>query len=124
MGDNQHAISQRKGLDMATNPPTPPDPATGRAAEQAADTARRGATDALKGGTLDLAGLFAQADAEKGHHVLGHTHVKAALEALPNVSGAEAKKILTDAGIDPDAHIDTLTKAQEQALVAAVSQVK
>lgn len=104
---------------MSTLPP--PDPAEGNAASVAASEARDAAEQQLKSGTLDLPGLFAAADAETGHHTIGHMHVKAALLALPHIGEVRSARILDDLGIKHDEHLDVLGAEQRQALQAAVT---
>jgi S13-like protein len=104
---------------MSTLPP--PDPAEGNAASVAASEARDAAEQQLKSGALDLPGLFAAADAETGHHTIGHMHVKAALVALPHIGEVKAARILAELAIAGDEHIDVLGGKQRQALQAAVA---
>lgn len=104
---------------MATLPP--PDQPAASAAAQAANQARDTAEAALKDGTLDLTGLFAQVDGETDHHPIGHMHVKAALLALPKIGEAKASEILTATGIAADEHLDVLGPNQRTALAEAVA---
>lgn len=103
------------------SPLPPPDPAAVNAAAQAAAQAREAVEEQLTAGTLDLAGLFAQVDAETDHHVIGHMHVRAALLALPKIGDVKANAILDWLGIKHDEHIDVLGATQRQDLANAVA---
>lgn len=103
------------------SPLPPPDPAAGNAASVAADAARDVAEAALKDGSLNLDGLFAQVDAETGKHVIGHMHVKAALVALPHIGEVKAAKILTETGINGGEHLVQLGAQQRVALTEAIA---
>lgn len=108
---------------MTTPPDNPvPDPAVGHAAETAADEARRAAEQSLKDGSLDLAGLFSQVDAEDdaGTRTYGHMHIRAALLALPHIGDVKANKILDELGIKHDEHLDVLGSQERQDIINAV----
>lgn len=102
-------------------PLPPPDQPGATAAAQAANKARDAAESALKDGTLDLAGLFAQVDAETGNPVIGHMHVKAALVALPGIGEVKAEAILAEVGVPAGEHLDVLGVNQRAALTEAVA---
>lgn len=95
----------------------PPDPAEGAAAEAQAAEARASALAELTAGSLTLAELFAQVDAEEPKHQLGHIHVHAALLALPHIGEVRAGQLLDDIGVPYSRHLAALGDAQQRWLV-------
>lgn len=104
-----------------TDLPAPDQPAA-TAAAQAANEARDAYRAELAAGTKTLTDLFGDVDAEKsagGHRVLGHMHIRGALEALPKIGEVKSAEILDRLGIAHDEHLDVLGAVQRQALLEA-----
>jgi hypothetical protein len=95
-----------------------PDPAEGAAAEAHAAQARRSALAAVSAGSVTLAELFDQVEAEEPKHQLGHIHLRAALLALPHIGEIRADRILDEAGLASDTHLAELGIHQRAGLIA------